>query len=267
DAYFEAGIVGQDKDSNLRSTDFRNRLRLVVTPIAKADNGLEYGARIRFGTDNAASSRAVLADRAYMFVNGSFGTISAGMQNGLSDEYAIIAPSDWGTGGTDGSFPAYFGNSSSAGTTGNLRTLISGDNSTRITYLTPKFSGFQFGLTYQPTTGSVNTDINRLKTATPNGNITGGYNDVFEVGGNYAGTFGGVDLGASLYYSGGKAKNSTAGVTYENLSSTMAGLSVGYAGFKVGGSYAWSGKSGYVKQSSLATARSREAQNVWTLGA
>ncbi|WP_298364168.1 porin, partial [Azospirillum sp.] len=44
-------------------------------------------------------------------------------------------------------------------------------------------------------------------------------------------------------------------------------LSVGYGGLKVAGSYAWSGDSGYVKRSSLATATSRQRQRVWTVGA
>ncbi|MFD1624819.1 porin [Azospirillum griseum] len=266
DAFFEAGITGQDRDSGLRATEFRNRLRLVVTPVAKADNGLEYGGRIRLVTD---PSRSMVSDRAFMFVNGGFGTVSAGQQNGLSDEYAIIAPSDWGTGGVDGDMQAFLGGTGSnlPGTAGNLRTLVSGNVATRITYLTPKFSGFQFGVTYQPTTDSQNTDINRRKTAAPSGNLTGAYSDVYEVGGNYAGTFGDVSLGASLYYLGGTAKNSsTSTATFENLSSTMAGLSVGYGGFKVGGSYAWSGKSGYAKRTTTLAATSREAQNVWTLG-
>jgi len=266
DAYFEAGFVNQDLGQNLRSNDFRNRLRLTVSPTAKADNGLEYGARLRLVQE--ANNRTTQADRAYMYVSGGFGTISLGSQNGLSDEYAIIAPSDWGTGGVDGSFPAYLGNSSAPGTTGNLRTLISGNNSTRATYLTPKFSGFQLGVTFQPNSDSVNTDINRLKTAAPNGNMTGAYRDVFEVGGNYAGVFGDVTLGASLYYLGGKSKNSsTTTATYEDLSSTMAGLSVVYGGLKVAGSYAWSGDSGYATRASTPTAISREKQHVWTVGA
>ncbi len=266
DAYFEAGVTGQDRDSGLRSTEFRNRLRLVITPIAKADNGLEYGGRIRTVTD---ASRNLVSDRAYIFANGSFGTVSAGQQNGLSDEYAIIAPSDWGTGGVDGDMQAFLGGTGGnlPGTAGNLRTLISGNNASRLTYLTPKFSGFQFGATYQPNSDSQNTDVNRRKTAAPNGLQTGAYNDIFEVGGNYAGAFGDVTLGASLYYSGGTAKSSsTSTATFENLSSTMAGLSVGYGGFKVGGSYAWSGKSGYAKRSNTPTAISREGQNVWTVG-
>jgi outer membrane protein OmpU len=268
DAYFEAGIVNQDRDSGLRSSEFRNRLRVTITPTAKADNGLEYGARLRFGTD--APTRNTAEDRAFLFANGSFGAVSLGQLNGLSDEYGIIAPSDWGTGGVDGSFPAYLGNSGANApvTIGNIRTLISGNSSTRAVYLTPKFAGFQFGATYQPNSDSVNTDINRQKTTTPNGLFTGAYRDVYEVGGNYAGTFGDVTVGADVYYLGGKAKgSSTSTATYEDLSSVNAGLSVSYAGLKVAGSYAWSGDSGYVKRSSVATATSREKQDVWTVGA
>ena len=270
DAYFEAGIVNQDRDSGLRPTEFRNRLRLTVTPTAKADNGLEYGARLRFGTDTPASNRVTVADRAFIFANGAFGAVSLGQVNGLSDEYGIFAPSDWGTGGVDGSFGAYLGNSGANApvTIGNIRTLISGNSGTRAIYVTPTIAGFRLGATYQPASDSVNTDVNRLKTATPNGLFTGAYRDVYEVGGNYAGTFGGVTVGADLYYLGGKAKNAaTTAVTYEDLSSVNAGLSVSYAGLKVAGSYAWSGDSGYAKRSAVPTATSREKQDVWTLGA
>ncbi len=267
DAYFEAGIVGQDLDQGQRSTEFRNRLRLVITPIAKADNGLEYGARLRTVTD---ASRNLVSDRAYIFVNGSFGTVSAGQQNGLSDEYAIFAPSDWGTGGVDGDMQAFLGTATSGNlpsTAGAFRTLVSGNNATRLTYLTPKFSGFQFGVTYQPNTDSQNTDVNRRKTAAPSGNTAGAYKDVFEVGGNYDGKFGDVTVGGSLYYLGGSSKSSsTSTATFENLSSTNVGLSVGYGGFKVGGSYSWSGKSGYAKRTTTLAAISREAQDVWTVG-
>jgi outer membrane protein OmpU len=270
DAYFEAGYTSQDRDANLRSTEFRNRLRLTVTPIAKADNGLEYGARLRLRAVN--NNRTTDADRAFIFVNGGFGTVQMGQVNGLSDEYAIIAPSDWGTGGVDGSFLAYIGSSfdNAPAGAGSLRAMNSGNTATRINYLTPKFSGFQLGLSYQPTTDSNLTSIDRSKTATPtaSGMLAGAFTDVVEVGGNYAGVFSDVSLGASLYYTAGKAKDaSTGGGRYENLSSTMAGLSVGYAGLKVAGSYAWSGQSGYATRSSTPTAISRENQTVMTVGA
>ena len=153
-------------------------------------------------------------------------------------------------------------------TIANIRALISGNDSTRIAYYSPRLAGFQLGVSFQPNSDSSNTDVNRLKIAAPNGNRTGAYRDSYEVGGTYSDTLGGVTVNASLFYLGGKAKNSsTTAATYEDLSSAHAGLSVAYGGLKVGGSYAWSGDSGYVKQSSLAAATSREKQDVWTVGA
>ena len=270
DAYFEAGYVDQDRDAGLRSTEFRNRLRLLVTPKAKADNGLEYGARLRLLAENGASNaRTTTYDRAFLFVNGSFGTVHMGVENGPSDDSGIIAPSDWGTGGVDGSFPSWLGNSAANApvTIGNIRALISGNSATRATYWTPEIAGFKLGASYQPSSDSSGTDVNRSKFALASANRTGAYRDVYEVGGTYTNNFGGVAVNASLFYLGGKAKDSSiTGASFDDLSSTHAGLTVAYGGLKVGGSYAWSGDSGYAK-SSTAGIVSREKQDVWTVGA
>ena len=270
DAYFEGGYVDQDRDSGLRNTEFRNRLRLLVTPKAKADTGLEYGARIRLLAENGTNNaRTVTNDRAFMFVNGSFGTLHLGVENGPSDDSGVIAPSDWGTGGVDGSFPSWLGNSAANApvTIGNIRALISGNSATRATYWTPEIAGFKLGASYQPSSDSSNTDINRSKLALASANRTGAYRDVYEVGGTYTNSFGGVAVNGSLFYLGGEAKNSTTtpAQQFDKLSSTHAGLTLAYAGFKIGGSYAWSGDSGYAKSS--ATIVSREKQDVWTAGA
>lgn len=270
DAYFEAGYVDQDRDAGLRSTEFRNRLRLLVTPKAKADNGLEYGARLRLLAENGAgNARSTGYDRAFLFVQGGFGTVHMGVENGPSDDSGIIAPSDWGTGGVDGSFPSWLGNSAANApvTIGNIRALISGNSATRATYWTPEIAGFKLGASYQPSSDSSGTDVNRSKVALASANRTGAYRDVYEVGGTYANSFGGVAVNASLFYLGGKAKeSSTTAARFDDLSSTHAGLTVAYGGLKVGGSYAWSGDSGYAK-SSTAGIVSREKQDVWTVGA
>ncbi|MBY6264325.1 porin [Azospirillum sp. 412522] len=271
DAYFEAGYVDQDRDAGQRSTEFRNRLRLLVTPKAKADNGLEYGARIRLLAENGTSNaRTVTNDRAFIFVNGGFGVLHLGVENGPSDDSGIIAPSDWGTGGVDGSFPSWLGNSAANApvTIGNIRALISGNSATRATYWTPEIAGFKLGASYQPASDSSNTDVNRSKLALASANRTGAYRDVYEVGGTYTNSFGGVAINGSLFYLGGEAKNSTTtpAASFDDLSSTHAGLTVAYGGLKVGGSYAWSGDSGYAK-SGTAGIVSREKQDVWTAGA
>ncbi|WP_451977076.1 porin [Azospirillum endophyticum] len=271
DAYFEAGYVDQDRDAGQRSTEFRNRLRLLVTPKAKADNGLEYGARIRLLAENGTGNvRTVTNDRAFIFVNGGFGVLHLGVENGPSDDSGIIAPSDWGTGGVDGSFPSWLGNSAANApvTIANIRALISGNSATRATYWTPEIAGFKLGASYQPASDSSNTDVNRSKLALASANRTGAYRDVYEVGGTYTNSFGGVAINASVFYLGGEAKNSTTtpAASFDDLSSTHAGLTVAYGGLKVGGSYAWSGDSGYAKSGAPGIV-SREKQDVWTAGA
>ncbi|CAK0752069.1 putative Porin [uncultured Gammaproteobacteria bacterium] len=102
DAYFDAGFVSQDRDANqingLRTVEFANRFRLVVTPKATADNGISYGARLRLRASTlGAEQRAIDSDQAYIFVSGNFGEVRAGEVEGPS--HAINAyvnrPIDW----------------------------------------------------------------------------------------------------------------------------------------------------------------------------
>ncbi|AWK86060.1 porin [Azospirillum thermophilum] len=262
DAYFEAGFVDQDRDQGLRTTEFRNRMRLVVTPTAKADNGLEYGARLRLrAVDNGTGGRTTDNDRAFIFVSGAFGTVQAGTINGLSDEYGVIGPNPDGVQGSpDGNWAAFYAATDRRGVSvglpyviGSLRTLESGDASTKVIYLSPSFSGFKLGAAYTPTEGSSNTNVNRVKRTSSN------FRDMGEVQATYTGEFSGVSIEGSAAYQFGKADAPT---NIEDLSSVHAGLNVGYAGFKLGGSYAYSGKSGYAKGST-----GLDKQQVWLVGA
>ncbi|WP_353858283.1 porin [Azospirillum formosense] len=264
DAFFQGAYVNQDRDQDTRSTEFANRFRVIVTPVATADNGLEYGGRVRMRAANGASNvRTMDADRAFIFVNSGFGTLQAGTINGLSDEFGIIGPNVEGiAGGPDNNTVEFLNGSSTYGllptTTNNFRALASGDVGTKIIYLTPTIAGFQGGVSYTPRTGDSHTSINRRQD-------NGGFQDVVEVGGTYANEFGGFSVAASAFYQFGDAVNdgTGAGATrFEKLSSVHAGLNVGYGNFKIGGSYAYSGDSGYDK--SLTT---KEKQDIWIVGA
>ncbi len=253
DAWFQGAYVDQDNDNGLRQTEFANRFRLNITPTAKADNGLEYGARLRLRANNGtANNRSTDSDRAFIFVNGGFGTVQAGVINGLSDEYGIIGPNVEGIEGSpDAQFLNYYVNASGAPyVLGNLRTLESGDASTKIVYLTPSFAGFQVGAAYTPVYGSSNTDVNRRKDTTA-------YRDMAEVQATYKGAFGGFGVEASAAYQFAKAASGL-----EDLSSVHVGANVSYANFKVGGSYAFSGDSGYATGT-----RGVDDQQVWIVGA
>ncbi|MEI6986171.1 MAG: porin [Rhodospirillaceae bacterium] len=93
DAFFEAGFIGQDKGSNTKVNDFQNRFRVVVNPVAQADNGITYGALARLRAN--AGTGLIDGDQAYIFVSGNFGTIRAGAAYGANDATYVAHPMDW----------------------------------------------------------------------------------------------------------------------------------------------------------------------------
>ncbi|MDR6775048.1 porin [Azospirillum sp. BE72] len=251
DAFFQGAYVDQDNDSGLRQTEFSNRFRLTVTPTAKADNGLEYGARLRLRAASGTSNvRTTDADRAFIFVNGTFGSVQAGVTNGPSDDWGVIGPNvDGISGSPDGFYANYYGVTSLPYVTGSLRTLESGDASTKIVYTTPSFAGFKMSAAYTPTYGSSNTDVNRRK------NVT--YNDMGEIQAGYKGEFGGFGVEASVAYQFAEAPSG-----FEDLSSVHTGATLTYGAFAIGGSYAFSGDSGYAKGH-----RGVDDNQIWLVGA
>lgn len=248
DAWFQAGYVDDEiSGENLRDTEFQNRFRLNVIPSAKADNGLEYGGRIRIRASNG--NRSLDADRAYLYVQGGFGTIRAGTQAGASDEWAVIGPVvDWGTfGGPDGWWANFVADAASLPVqhaNGELRTFSSSAASSRIAYQSPSFSGFSLAASFDPVNGNSNANVNRVEYTGDSGRSTS-FKNVYEVGVLYSGEFSGVTVEGNVFYSGGETRDGSATTRFEDLESAFGALQIGYAGFKVGGMYSWAGESGY----------------------
>jgi len=275
DAYFEAGYVDQDLDSGLRSTEFRNRMRINLIPTAKADNGLEYGARMRLRANSGTgNTRTTDADRAYIFAQGTFGQVRLGVTNSFNDETYISAPTDYLPLALVDQVQNWFGpNTNIAGNgpavtvTGNsiIWPSLAGDNnSTKIVYFSPRFAGLQLGASYQPRNDSSATDVNRVKpVGTGTAGANGTFTDMVEVGANYSNTFGGVAVKGSAGYYWGQAVDDVAGSNYKDLNAWQVGAQIGYAGFAIGGSYTDFGKSGLNKRTGFVTESTRN----WTVGA
>lgn len=247
DAFFQAGYMDDENSGeNLRDTEFSNRFRLNIIPSAKADNGLEYGGRIRIRAAN--SNRSMDYDRAYIFAQGGFGQVRLGTQEGASSEWAIIGPvGDWGTfGGPDGFWMDFAADAGAlpVQAQGDLRTLTSQTRSSSILYQSPSFAGLSFAGSLTPVVGNNGASVSRTE-ITGDSDRTLNFKNVYEVGLVYAGEFSGATVEGSVFYSGGEARDGSTSVRFEDLSSVQAGLQVGYAGFKVGGSYSWAGDSGY----------------------
>ncbi len=263
DAYFEAGFVDQKRDAGLRSSEFRNRLRLVITPLAKTDSGLEYGARLRLRANG--NDRVTDADRAFVFAQGSFGKLRGGVQNGLDDEVDLFmqAPLDWRVlvlhnqplayigGGTSGADLPF----SKTGFDWNDFNTIE-NNATKIAYYSPRAAGFQAAVDFTPRNDSNNTDVNRSKTGTGSAASTSIYQNLLEAGINFDDRIGPLALKAFVSTIVGSAVD-TPSVSYNDLRAWHIGGQIGLGVWSAGAGYMDVGKSGLSKAPATVSDRTR----------
>jgi len=263
-ADFQAGFTGDDLDANQRSHGFRNDTEVSVRADAKSDAGLGYGAVIDLEADvtGDADNQGLNASRTYVYLDGLWGRFELGSNQGAGETMRVDASSlAAGTGGIDGAW-TYFANNP-AGVSfittpslplahGSLTALgeEGTDNANKITYYSPRYSGFQLGLSYQPDFSD------RGQTMTRSDVNPGQSGENLDLGVNYEGTFSEVSVAAAVTGQFGNAETTAT----EDLGAYNAGLQLGYAGFSLAGSYgAW--------DDSLTTTGANVDADYWTVGA
>ncbi len=279
DVYAEWAFISENKDAGLRSTEMSNRFRLVIQPSAKADNGLEYGARLRLRA--AGGDRVADNDRAFLFAQGSFGTVQAGLNSGLggatllyyqapfdyqmltlTDQAITYIPAQTVTGsvvrGADTASALTF-------STLTARSPSPNGTTTKLTYYTPVFSGLQAAFTYTPRSDSSNTDVNRVKDVVVGPTSAQRvFTDIVESALIYDGKWGDWFVKANAYYAfGSPADSSTNPAGFQPLRVWEFGGQVGYGPWSVGGGYHDSGQTGQSK----AVVALREDTSVWHVSA
>jgi len=269
---FEAGYTESDFDNNLRNRAFRNSTEIHFNIAGKSDAGLNYGAEIDLNADidGAGSSAATSgqtaaglnAHRTYAWVGGdAWGHFEMGSNDGAARTLKVDAANiARATGGIDGDW-SYFAdvNSTGGGSAGSFDTvnglgvlvtaprlpvehgpatgfaneLWSNDN--KITYYSPKVSGFQLGVSYAADLANRGQATNRLDL------VAGGTysaRDIWEGGLSYEGQFDQIGVAAALTGETGHAVNGSA---LHNINAWNAGAKVSYMGFSLAGSYGdWS---------------------------
>lgn len=259
---FQAGIASDDLDSAQRAQGFRNDTEVNIRVDGKSDAGLGYGAEIDLEADVTADAdgEGLNASRTFIFLDGNWGRFELGSNTGAAEALKVDASDvSHGTGGIDGDW-SYFANQPTGSfiTVPSLpvahgSTLVAGgdettDNDNKITYYSPRWSGFQLGVSYAP------DQTDRGQTVTRLDNEDGEAGDIFSGGVNYAGQWDQITLAAALAGEWGDAETSAT----EDLRAWNAGAKVGYMGFAVAGSYGdWS--------DSLSVSGSDA--DYWTLGA
>ncbi len=258
---FQAGYTSDDFDNNTRHQAFRNDTELSIRVDGKTDSGLGYGAVIDIEADvtEDQNNQGTNAARTFTYLDGSWGKVELGSNKGAAATTRVDASTlASATGGINGSWNHFVNNIAGFnGSTGFItgsklvteHGSVNGNagfssvtdestyNSNKITYYSPRFSGFQVGASYTPKLGARGQGMNRLD----NDDIFG---DIFEAGVNFEHQFeGGINLAASLTGEIGSGDESAAG-TNEDLAAWAAGVLLGYQGFSGALSYGDWGDSG-----------------------
>ena len=247
-ADFQAGIADQDLDTTGtqygRDVKFQNDTEIHVKVNGEADNGLRYGAVVELEADVSADAdnEGVNADKTYLFLESELGRVEMGANSSASHTMRVESSTfARATGGTDGDWYDYVN-------FGGTNYIISpelptahangvAEDATKLTYYTPRFSGFQAGVSYTPDSGNVGTAAG-FSTDTDVGTFANPqFENVFNLGLNYTGQF--DDVGLALSATGEFGQSEVA--TQEDLSAYALGANLSYMGFTVGGSYGdWS---------------------------
>lgn len=217
--FMTMGIGYVDTEVTETEVEIVNNAEVIFNWELIADNGITFGAKIEIegnGSDNNA-------DEYVGFFEGSFGRVEIGAEDGAMDRLF------GGPGGCtaftcagDGAGLLFDYAASDAGYNIDTDGEESGDN-LKITYFTPRFSGFQAGVSYAPTDdeGGTSTDG------------TADEEDVVEIGANYANTFGDF----SVVIGGGYTFGNDNALGNDDMSFDSYGgsVNVGFGGFSVGG--------------------------------
>jgi outer membrane protein OmpU len=195
------------------------------------DNGLTIGFRAEVEANTDSSDQI---DESFMFIEGRFGRIELGAINNVQYRMGYNAPEaqtrPWSNEGNIFNVLAQpTGSPTFDSTLGTTRSRFFDNDSEKVNYYTPRFAGFQFGASYIP-----NSSQDRNGAPDP---ISNAYSRGWAVGANFVRTFGAFDIAASAGYMQWQGPQLTTTTQADDPNQWNVGLQLGFAGFKVGGSY------------------------------
>ncbi len=211
-----AGTTDQDT-ADLAEQDLKRAAEIHFNGETTLDNGLTVGVNVEIQAepdDNANSiaidNEALDVEESYVYFSGNWGRVNIGAEDGAAYLLQVAAPSaDSNIDGLDPEFlfvnaPANFAASTS------YATDPSGD-ADKITFLTPKFNGFQVGVTYSPDISQELATENLAGAETDND--TGEFDSHYEIAARYDGEFNGVGVHFGAGYATASAEDATGTAT------------------------------------------------------
>ena len=272
--YFRGYMVYADNKENnangqLNKFNFTKDAEVHFTGETTTDMGLTVGAHFELkmlnnsvfqgqgvqqqnlaGQDAYNSGSTV--DESYIYFSGGWGRVNFGEEDGAAYLLQVAAPSAdsnidglrpsvvgfvsdvWNNGSVNGSWNDPFNNNNSNATMGYDNADFR--HTDRITYLTPKWNGFQVGASYAPSQGAVAVDSNLAGMPFDN---TAAYKNLWEASARWDGEFSGVGISAGAGYSSATpgTKQAIGNFASDDLRTWDAGLNFTWQGWSLGGAY------------------------------
>jgi outer membrane protein OmpU len=217
---FQAGIFDNDNPNEIGNA-FRTDVELRLRMIGQTDSGMIYGSE--FQLEVADKTRSLIRmDEAYLFIASTWGRIELGDEDGAMPTMAIRAPAI-GLGQLDGDYDQF--------TTESLQDVAppfyaaASEKATKVTYYTPRFLGFQAGVSYAP-----ESDLGNNVAGQPTVS-----SDFLEGGVNYVTEVGDVGLtgGATVV----RSRDRSTAATRSTPVGYQVGAQANYDSFTIGGGY------------------------------
>ena len=199
----------------------------------KGETTLDNGLVVGFQAQLEAITQGDQMDETYLYFSGNWGRLVMGSENSAPYLMAYAAPYA-GLGINSPNFFLFSPLATAAPTSGYLN-LASDAN--KITYFTPRFGGFQLGVSYAP-----NIDApggNRQTFGLNTDEDPGDFNHVIGAGANFVESFNGIDIAIFAGAEWANLEANTATGALDDYQAYQGGLNVGFSGFTVGGSVSY----------------------------
>lgn len=258
---FQVGMTSQDRNgfgpspglpqvANERGYGFVTDNEIIIRVSDKLDNGTAWSVKIELeanaddGTNSTdTTTDGTTADEATLTFSGAWGQLFFGNDDGPGDTMktgAKRAVGNAGSGGIAGDFRGWVN-----WTTASTRVYSNADDprdsgdSTKIAYITPRFAGFQAGVSFSPD----RDDEGRYRDPD---NSSNGEENFWELGLNYDQKFGEFRVNVAAVANLADAENTLR----EDTRAWHVGAMVGFAGFSVGAGYGKTNARGLAKTAS-----------------
>lgn len=281
--FYDATLVVHDDDApGIGDSTVKQDVEIQVNGSTVLDSGVTVGVQVEFKEPVAGGG--LNNEEAFAYMEGSTGRGEIGSHKGAPFLMAYVAPSPTDGHGVD--TPIFWHISRFSART-NARIDMSRE-ANKVSYFTPRMSGFQLGASYTPSNDSngarlgATPGVTGLGYANPaigtgqrgafgvRGDANGGIEDIIELGANYVGDYSGLGIKLSAGYAVGNQESFGLTPAGNGVTNPIAGDpeqwhfggNFTYSGFTLGGAY-------FGSQNVIPTfspTRSSRDEEAWNIG-